>query len=121
MRVCLTKDLPTASSLSIIIFTEDGSAQSIITVHEYLHNYMSHSIPDPDDYIGGSFDVLLGNAAGAISCQDISIVLGDTVQEQEDFSVVLNVTLEGAVAGEPNRATVTIRGRKVKHIVTSLQ
>ena len=64
----------------------------------------------PDDYIGGSFDVLLGSEAGAVSCQDISIVLGDTIQEQEDFSVVLNVALEGAVAGEPNRATVTIGG-----------
>ena len=75
--------------------------------------------PGPDDYIGGSFSVLLGSAAGAVSCQDITIVLGDTVQEQEDFSVVLNVALEGAVAGEPNRATVTIGGEKERILCLS--
>ena len=75
------------------------------------------SIPvGPDDYIGGSFGVLLGSAAGAVSCQDISIVLGDAVQELENFFVVLNVGLEGAVAGEPNRATVTIGG-EIKRIL----
>ena len=29
VTVCLTKDLQTASSLSITIFTEDGTAQSV--------------------------------------------------------------------------------------------
>ena len=69
------------------------------------------SIPvGPDDYIGGSFGVLLGSEAGEVSCQDITIVLVDAVQELENFFVVLNVDLEGAIAGEPNRATVTIGG-----------
>lgn len=66
---------------------------------------------DPLDYIGGTFDVTFGAAAGDTQCINIILVSDSERESLEDFFVDVDLNDMGPVrAGNPSRTIVGIEG-----------
>ncbi len=66
---------------------------------------------DPSDYLGGTFDVSFGTAAGDTQCINIILISDNDREDVENFFVDVDLDNMGAIrAGNPSRTTVGIEG-----------
>jgi hypothetical protein len=66
---------------------------------------------DPSDYLGGTFDVTFGTAAGNTQCINIILISDNEREDVENFFVDVDLNDMGAIrAGNPSRTTVGIEG-----------
>lgn len=71
-------------------------------------------VSDPSDYIGGTFGVTFGTAAGDTQCISIVLVSDNDREMREDFYVDIDLDDMGFIrAGNPSRATVGIEGMTI--------
>ena len=73
-----------------------------------INPYFISSFLDGEDYIGGSFPLLLGQMAFIENCSQIIIIRDNVFEELEDFIVRLSTSEANVVIGSRNHSDVYI-------------